>query len=182
MPPQTSALLRHQIDGPLLLVSSTTHSWTLQVPDGRNVTFSCKGKVEHRLDGREFYSASIFDSHPALDHYLVPWTTIYVSSPAEHPKALLLSLDRVIQTASLNLRTANEYINAYNPAHILSQGRGAIFVGPNSYAIEVQQVLSEASIQHTAILSEASTVRTREQALLQLEDWFVVAEKFSLDP
>ena len=178
----TISHLLYQIDEPSVLVSSTTHSWTLKFSSNRFVTVSCKGKIEHRLVRQEFDSLRIFDSHPALDRYFVPHTTLYIDSAATSPGSLLQSFERIIGAVSSNLRTAGEYMNSYHPELILTQGHGAIFSGPDTYAAEIEHLLSKDGVAVTVMRTAGSVQHDGKLNLMQLGQGFVIARQFTWEP
>lgn len=169
------------------LLSSTTHSWTLQFPgdevsDGawRRVRISAHRKLEHRLKAKKnFHIVRHYRTHAALAHYSPSGASIFINSPLENPQNLLEACRAVITTSTLGLRLPGEYLNAAGDI-VLRSGYGVLFGGPDVFVAKIELLLNAAGVTFTTLRSKGLG-KGRSLQLLQLDSGFVTAESFKFE-
>jgi len=147
---------------------------------GRNATDQWRarfiGKSEFHFVDSVFESVTLVAEHPVLMDYHEPMDTLFISSSANDPDAVLHELEVGAEKHFAGWRAMVRYLNPDFPARdLLFTGSGMLLRAPRTYVESCSEILDERGVRSESI--RGSAPRKATKALL-LDSNFIVAEDF----
>lgn len=156
-----------------------TTYWDLQSNHLDTCRVHFRHKTEHHFSHSCYDRVVLTDAHPVLYDYVEAWEYIDVSSAVPEPRALIASLDEIIDRTSCGWRNFGHYANSGYPIlKLLAEGNGQVMWAPTTIAEAVANHLEQSGIRCSRL--RAREPRPGYRAML-LGRNFVIAKDFRFE-
>ena len=139
------------------------------------------GQVEFRFVEPAFEVAELVGDHPVLVDYREATDSLFISTPAQDPDAVLSELAALATGHFSGWRPLASYLNPDYPARkLLAEGSGMLLRGPRSFVVAATKLLANRGIRVDEPPRGQAPPGHTEALILGRN--FVIARTFTFEP